>query len=208
MENHEVTAQIVQDMTAEPPKVLWKYRGSLGRFEYDPDMFRVIPRKVGSGEVDVLQYCGMERDGANIIVPDGLEDASYMFMGKAITSAPDLPFTVKRANYTFAGCRSLLNGARLPYGLEQANFMYKDCKMLLNGSDQPDTLLESRYMYQGCICLQYPGRLSMYLRAATGMYDGCRNLVQQPDLPDEIEETANMFRGCTAMMREQQHLMY
>ena len=72
------------------------YEGKLGVFDYDDTEWEIT--ETGSNPYthgrckESLRYIGDKVEGEDIIIPFGVSDCSYMFMGcTSLTTAPEIP---------------------------------------------------------------------------------------------------------------------
>lgn len=185
------------------------YKGYLGDFWYDPELWTVLKKYTAVGQFEILVYCGQELDGSKIQIPDGVVNTSYMFANKGLTSTPVIPLGVHTADYMFEGNQSLTVGAALPHGLKSAAFMYKDCHSLLAGSDMPDTLVRASHMYENCYSMQMPVKLSESLESMSCLYRNCRSLTDyNHELPKSVVRSNNWLHGCKKLDQRLHPKMY
>ena len=175
------------------------YDGYLGKFVYNTANFELRNRYTEHGTFEVLVYRGRETNGANIVIPEGIINISYMFENTSIMTPPAIPESVEIMDYTFKDCASLNVGAGLPVNLKSCAFCYKNCRSMLYGSDMPDTVTSASYMYDGCTSLYSMGHVSVNLQYASGMCRNCKNLRMMPDIPETVERQDFIFKGCEAL---------
>lgn len=183
------------------------YDGVLGHFDYDPMEFELVTVKaratpdLPAGEYEVLKYIGDETDGAKIKIPDGIEDASMMFMNSSITSMPKLPNSLLNADSMFAGCRSLTE-VKVPLNrnLKEANFMFFNCPNLEVGPVVlPKSLQDANFMFANCAKLSNTPELQNGIRSAEYMFGSCRSLTKTPKIPQSMQEYSGLTFNCTKL---------
>lgn len=178
------------------PVQLVDYKGSLGVFSYDPNIFEVRKKYTPYGALQVLQYKGRETDGSLIAIPEGVQDCSYMFEGKSLITPPRIPSGVIRTNYMFLNCTSLERGAILPYGVRTASCMYRGCLRLQYVPRMCESLQNASYMFDGCRSLEMPPVLNEGLQNISGMFRNCFQLQEVAVVPSSVQLDAHVYRGC------------
>lgn len=160
------------------------YEGELGSFDYNTREFELSYYKAEQNgnkiRVPVLHYIGdrvVEHmgtkcravDGSDIVIPEGLEIADYMFAGTDIESMPDI-----------ASCSTL----------ESAHCMFKDCKNMTmaceNALDEngnlvyPANLEDISWMFAGSGMTQFFGELGEKTMDARCAMQDCDSLGYVP----------------------------
>lgn len=167
-----------------------EYSGPLGTFSYDDEKFQL------SSDEEFLHYIGKETDGSKIRVPEGLVDATNLFKGTNIVSAPRLPESVTKADYTFMECDALVEPGVLPRGLKSARYGYSFCLELPVTPDFPSELEDMTGMFDNCPKLREAKRLPPGLKAGDYCFSNCPALEGVMELPDGLERMDGMFLNC------------
>lgn len=168
------------------------YKGGLGEFTYDDTQFQLVDCDDG----ERLVYVGRETDGSKIAVPKGLTDASEMFSGTNLVSAPRLPEGVTKADFTYSNCDAMVNPGTLPEGLKSAQYCYFGCLELPVTPDFPSTLEDMTGMFDNCPKLREVRRLPPALQEGSFCFANCPELVDAMELPDGVKRIDGMFLNC------------
>ena len=182
------------------------YNGALGEFDYDPTQFAIVDVHVptsnddvnGVNKIHVLRYIGTETDGNKIQIPDGIKDASMMFMHSNIKSTPKIPNSVESTYAMFAECKDLktVNG-RIPPSVKDGPFMFANCSNLEKGpSVIPGTMHDINYIFTGCSELKNTPRLGNGIQYAECAFADCKSLTDAPKVPRSMMESQYMTSGC------------
>lgn len=166
------------------------YDGVLGKFEYDPSEFQlqvvhVDPDEFGNSATSypILKYIGNEVEGKNIKIPDGLEDASFMFENNTdLQTMPKLPSSLRVSFGMFKDCSNLesAHSMSLPSGLSDAQFMFSGCGNMTAG----------------------PAVIPGNVKDATGMFANCKNLGNTPIIMSGVECCDSMFANCESLRKK------
>lgn len=131
------------------------YEGSLGIFDYDTSLFRVILND-SVEEYNSLRYVGTETDGRKIFLPRGLVSGYE----------------------TFKGCIYLLSPPVLHTGLVNANRMFEGCEFMKEAPLLPPSLLYGYEMFKGCLSLSMPPVIHENMEICNHMFDDCSDVIQ------------------------------
>lgn len=185
------------------------YQGVLGKFAYDPSEFQLQVVRVDADEFGnpptsfpILKYIGKEVDGANIHVPEGLVDGSFMFEGNHdLTSQPKLPSSLESGFGMFKDCKNMqLASSVLPSKLQDGAFMYAGCTNLLRGPMVlPKSLKDSTAMFANDVNLSNTPKMVSGLEYADSMFVNCESLTKKPKFPSTTKVTDFATVGCTGI---------
>lgn len=186
------------------------YEGALGSFDYDPTQFAItyvdVPNMDEEGgepnRMHVLRYIGAEIDGKRIKIPDGLTDASFMFMNNdSIESAPEIPMGVESTYAMFAQCSNLKTAdIVIPPTVKDGPFMFANCRNLERGPKAiPGTMNDINYFMTGCVNLRNTPKLGKGIQFGECAFAGCKALTDAPNVPKSMSEYQNMTTGCTGI---------
>ena len=168
-------------------------------FIYDPALFAVY---TDDAYGFIFRYIGTETDGDKIMIPNGLEDCTYMFYGSDIISAPKIPESVLITSFMFADCRHLSDAenAVLSKNVLVADLMFDGCISLTKGVDVPSNVKLCRYMYSES-GITLPVRIGYGVEDCSGMYEGCEHLRIKPMIPVTAKEASvGVTDGCVLLM--------
>lgn len=184
------------------------YEGALGSFDFDPNQFAVtfvdVPSAEEGGEpnrMHVLRYIGQETNGKNIKIPEGLTDASFMFMHTNIESVPSIPMGVESTYAMFAECHDLRTAdIIIPPTVKDGPFMFANCKNLEKGPKViPGSMNDINYIMTGCSNLRNTPKLGKGIQYGECAFAGCKSLTEAPNVPKSMSEYQNMTTGCTGI---------
>lgn len=183
------------------------YEGILGKFSYDPRDFQlqviqVEPDEFGNPATSypVLKYVGSEVEGKNIKIPDGLEDASFMFDGNTeLQSIPKMPSSLKIGFGMFKDCANLESGHAftLPSKMTDAQFMFSGCtKMVVGPTVIPGNVKDATGMFANCKSLGNTPLIMHGVECCDSMFANCESLTKKPKLPQTVQYADYATYGC------------
>ena len=183
------------------------YEGVLGSFDYDDREFQlrqaVDPSKGESeqGDFMFLAYIGKETKGKNIMIPQGLENTSFMFADTKLESASVIPDGVKRADCMFMDCHNLKEAKLdLPSSLESSAYMFANCEHLEKGPRTiPGTVKNADYMFGSCASLQYTPKINPGVQSMEAAFMDCKTLTEAPKIPKTVRTARDATLGCSGI---------
>ena len=184
-----------------------RYTGVLGDFEFDDREFQLCNIKDADGketDTHILSYIGEEKNGKNIMIPNGIRDISYMFWNSDIESAPVIPDGVEIANSAFLDCHKLKEAKiDFPPSLWSGEFMFMNCENLKDGPRTiPGTVKYANYMLAECPSLQRTPKLGTGIEYMNGMFADCASLTEPPKIPGTVKESNYATVGCKGIDKE------
>lgn len=188
------------------------YDGVLGTFSYDPREFQLQVMDVKEDEFGnpatsfpVLKYIGEEMDGSKIQIPEGLQDASFMFEGNQnLKSLPKLPSSVESAFCMCKDCSNLTQAATFmfPRKLKEAQFMFANCGKLETGPAVVN-VKDATGMFANCPELLTTPKIALGLEYADCMFENCEHLNKKPKWPIGVKSAEYATDGCTGIDDEE-----
>ena len=180
------------------------YNGEIGVFDYDDNDF-VIESFYNE---DILRYCGSERDGSKIVIPDGIIKCDYMFCAsdfgsglfvyldeKQLLTPPNIPNGVLSCQGMFDQCEALQEPPLIPDSVIDCYSMFSGCKSMKYAPDIPDSVTVCSGMFSGCSFTE-PPLIPKSAKQCDYMFSGCSKLKRMPDIPDKVINCESMFDGC------------
>lgn len=177
------------------------YEGVLGRFDYDDELWKIIPdvdlmdykhelpgmlidsldEREFKGDCpmyigDSLKYIGNETDGSKIKIPRGIKSTFLMFKDSGIETLPELPRSVESAVAMYWGCTKL----------KEFEITTKRC-------------VDISYACVNCTSLKRVDIYKSFVRYAEGTFANCSAVVKMCKMPQTLLDADYMFLNCIKM---------
>lgn len=170
-----------------------KYSGKLGKFEYDDENFEL-------NESGYLIYIGLETDGQNIKIPDGINSCAGMFTKcETLQKAPRIPDGVKDCSGMFFGCESLSDVPEIPSSVENCRGMFYQCDKLKSPPQIPLGVKNCQNMFWYCDSLDGLVSIPRSVTNCKQMFEGCHSLTIPPKISEGVKDCERMFIYCRAL---------
>ncbi len=130
-------------------------------------------------------------------------EVSSMFMTfynlEALTNAPDLPYTLKKGEYTFFNSKGLKKIGNLPSKVESLEGFFYGCESINEIPTLPNNVVDLTSTFFNCKNLINSPIIPKSVRNMHTTFAGCSKLVNAPSIPSGVENMAQTFSDCTAL---------
>ena len=116
-----------------------------------------------------------------------------------LTTAPEIPSSVKDMDYTFRWCTGLTTAPEIPNSVTSIDYTFDGCTGLTTAPEIPNSVTSMSSTFSGCTGLTTAPEIPNSVTNMNGTFSGCTGLTTAPKIPNSVTSMSSTFSGCTGL---------